>query len=114
MFAILMVIGLICLLPTLWIALSGFKVPSEMYAIPPMLLPSHINLSDIANVWNKVNVAKYFSNSLMLVIGCWAFDIVVNGLARYVLSRIKPMSSKLIETLVFWSMLLPGMSNKCH
>lgn len=110
MFAILILISLVCLLPTLWVGLSGFKDVSEMYAVPPTIIPKSFNVGKVADVWFKVNVLKYFTNSVMLIIGCWAFDIVVNGLAGYVLSRIKPVGSSVIETLVFWSMLLPGIS----
>ncbi len=110
MFAILLLISLVCLLPTLWVGLSGFKDVSEMYAVPPTIIPKSFNVGKVADVWFKVNVLKYFTNSVMLIIGCWAFDIVVNGLAGYVLSRIKPVGSSVIETLVFWSMLLPGIS----
>lgn len=110
MFLILFVISLVCLLPTIWVGLSGFKEVSEMYAVPPTLLPKSINFGKVGQVWQKVNVLKYFTNSVMLIIGCWAVDIVVNGLAGYVLSRIKPIGSRLIETLVFWSMMLPGIS----
>ena len=110
MFAIMFIISLICLLPTLWIALSGFKDVNEMYAIPPTFFPKTFNLGRIGTLWTKVNVFKYFTNSVMLIIGCWACDIIINGLAGYVLSRIKPIGSRLIETLVFWSMLLPGIS----
>ena len=81
-----------------------------MYSIPPTFLPSRIDFSAVVAVWNKINVLKYFSNSVMLIIGCWAVDIIINGLAGFVLSRIKPMGSKVIETLIFWSMLLPGIS----
>lgn len=110
MFAFMLLMSLMCLIPVIWIALSGFKSPSEMYAIPPTLLPSHIDLGMIKSLWEKVHFAKYFGNSLMLIIGCLVCDIIINGLAGYVLSRIKPMGSKIIETLVFWSMLLPGIS----
>ncbi len=110
MFLIMFVISLVCLLPTLWVAVSGFKDVSEMYAVPPTLLPKTFNLGRIGEVWSKVNVLKYFKSSVMLIIGCWTCDIVINGLAGYVLSRIKPIGSRLIETLVFWSMLLPGVS----
>lgn len=110
MFAILFLISLVCLLPTIWVGLSGFKDVSEMYAVPPTIIPKSFNVGKVADVWFKVNVLKYFTNSVMLIIGCWAFDIVVNGLAGYVLSRIKPVGSSVIETLVFWSMLLPGIS----
>lgn len=110
MFLILFIISLICLLPTLWVGVSGFKEVSEMYAIPPTFIPSSWDIGKVGEVWKKVNVAKYFINSVVLILGCWACDIVINGLAGYVLSRLKPVGSRVIETLVFWSMLLPGIS----
>ena len=110
MFFILLIISLVCLLPTLWIALSGFKNPSEMYSIPPTLFPSSIHISKLVDVWKKGNVVKYFGNSFILILGCLGCDIIINGLCGYVLSRIKPKGSKLIDTLIFWSMLLPGIS----
>lgn len=110
MFLILLFVSLICLVPVIWVALSGFKSVSELYAVPPTLLPESINLGKIAEVWETVSFFKYFVNSVNLILGCWAFDIIINGLAGYVLSRVKPMGSRVIEVLVFWSMLLPGIS----
>ena len=110
MFFILVLIALACLLPILWVALSGFKDINEMYSIPPTIIPKTFHPEIAVNVWKNVNIFSYFKNSVILIMGCWAFDIVVNGLAGYVMSRLKPMGSKLIETLVFWSMLLPGIS----
>lgn len=110
MFLLLFTISLICLLPTLWVGVSGFKEVSEMYAVPPTLIPKTFEIGKLGEVWKKVNIAKYFTNSIILILGCWSCDIVINGLAGYVLSRLKPVGSKMIETLVFWSMLLPGIS----
>ena len=39
-----------------------------------------------------------------------AFDIFLNGIAGYVLSRVKPKGSVVLETLIFWYMMLPGIS----
>lgn len=110
MFFIMLVISLICLIPTIWIAISGFKETSEMYAVPPTFLPKTFDLSMLGVVWDKVNVAKYFGNSVILIIGCVVCDITINGLTGYVLSRLKPMGSRILETAIFWSMLLPGIS----
>ena len=110
MFAFMFVISLICLLPTIWVGLSGFKDVSEMYSIPPTIIPKSFDIGRIATVWEKISIGKYFKNSVFLIIGCWTFDIALNGLAGYVLSRLKPLGSRIIETLVFWTLLLPGVS----
>lgn len=59
---------------------------------------------------NEVVLGKYFVSTFILIIGRLCCDILVNGLCGYALSRLKPMGSKIVETLVFWYMLLPGIS----
>lgn len=110
MFSILMIIGLACLLPVLWVAVSGFKDMQEMYAVPPTIIPKTFDIKRIATVWSKVHVFKYFKNSCILIIGCLVSDILINGFAGYVLSKLKPIGSRLLESLIFCSMLLPGIS----
>lgn len=103
-------ISLICILPVIWVLISGFKSPAEIYSIPPTLLPEHFEFSKLTDMLARANFLKYFYNSVMLIIGCLFCDIVINGLAGYVLSRIRPGGSHIVERLIFGSMLLGGMS----
>lgn len=109
-FLIMAVISMTALLPIVWVFLSGFKTTAEMYSIPPTLLPSRIEWSAVTNAWQKIKFASAYLNSGYLIIGSLAFDIMLNGMLGYALSRIKPSGSGVIDTLVFWSMLLPGIS----
>lgn len=110
MFIVLLVVSLVCLLPVVWMALSSFKTTQEMYANPPTLLPSSFDFSRIITIWNNASVGKYALNSLWIILGCLCFDIVLNGLAGYVLSRVRPIGSTLLNTVLFWTMMLPGIS----
>ena len=109
-YAFMFLMSIICLVPTIWVAVSGFKTMQEMNAVSQTFFPKHFDFSRIPKVINQVNVMKYLYNSIMLIIGCWACDITINGLAGYVLSRIKPIGSKFIDRAIFWTMLLPGIS----
>ncbi|MBQ2614909.1 MAG: carbohydrate ABC transporter permease [Clostridia bacterium] len=109
-FLLMLTVSLICLVPVIWVAVSGFKDVSEMYAIPPTFFPKHFDFGKLLDFWNRVNVFKYFKNSLILIVGCLSFDIIANGLAGYVLSRIKPVGARVIEKMIFASMLLSGVS----
>lgn len=110
MFAILFLVSVVCLLPVIWVALSGFKSTAEMYAVPPTFFPESIDLGKAVDLWKNIHIWKYFKNSIILILGCLAFNIIINGLAGYVLSKIRPAGSKLIERLIFTSMMLSGMS----
>ena len=81
-----------------------------MYSIPPTFLPEHFDMAKLTGMLKRTNFFRYFKNSVILIIGCLVCDITINGLAGYVLSRIKPKGSGMIERLIFCSMLLGGIS----
>ena len=110
MVALLLIMALICLVPVIWMVLSSFKTTQEMYASPPTLFPSSIDLGRVKEIWKTAQVGRYALNSLWIIIGCLVFDVVFNGLAGYVLSRVRPLGSTVLNTLLFWTMLLPGIS----
>ena len=109
-FLFMFLVSLFCLIPVIWVALSGFKTPQEMSAIPPTFFPKKIDLAMVGRLWSKFNFVKYISNSVIIIIGCWIMDIAINGLAGYVLSRVKPLGSSVLEAIIFWTMMLPGIS----
>jgi multiple sugar transport system permease protein len=110
MFGILTLLAMCCFLPVIWMLLSGFKDTAEMYSIPPTFLPKSLDMNKIAEIWKIIHFERYFFNTLYIIAGCWAFDVTLNGLAGYVLSKVRPIGSSLLETLIFWTMLLPGIS----
>lgn len=99
-----------CVLPFVWVLLSGFKSVEEMYAVNPTFIPKEFHFENLNIVLSKINVSRYFLNSLCLILGCVVCDILFNGMAGYVLSRLKPTGSKIIEKLIFATMLIPGIS----
>lgn len=48
-----------------------------------------------------------YINTLEMIAGALCFSVVFNGMAGYVISRLKPMGSKLIFTLMLWTLMLP-------
>ena len=106
--AILLVIALICLLPPLWLFITSFKSVKEIYSVPVTLFPKDFDIGKIARVWNKMNFFKYYTNSFLLCAGDILFDIVVSGLAGYVLSRLKPRGVRLVQLAIFYTMLVPS------
>lgn len=109
-FLFLAVLALICVLPIIWVFLSAFKTPAEMYKVPPTFFPKEVDFKNLGVVISKINFPKYFFNTLCIMVGAWVFDVTFNGMAGYVMSRIKPVGNAVLETVIFWSMLLPGIS----
>lgn len=109
MFAFLILMALACIVPVLWVSLSGFKTMEEMYSVPPTLFPSSFDFSMIPRVWKKVNFGNSFLWSAVLMAGSVVLDVSLNGLTGFVLSKIRPKGSALLDTVILWLMMMPSM-----
>lgn len=107
---ILLVVVAICILPIIWAALSGFKSVEEMHSVMPTFLPTRIDLSMLGEAWKRSGLSVNFMNSALIIAGCLVCDILFNGLAGYVLAKVRPAGTGVLNTLIFWTLLLPGIS----
>ena len=103
-----LVLSAICLLPLVWLLLSAFKDTKEFLQIPPTFMPKKFDLNKLFYVWEMHSLAIPFLNTVYLAAGDIAFTVVFNGLAGYVLSRLKPKGSRLVFMVILWTMLLPN------
>ena len=98
----------IVILPCLWLAVSGFKTAAEINASAnATFFPKEWDLGKLKVAWDTLRYQKFYINTFFLAIGCVISDLVVSGLAGYVLSRLKPKGYKFVLTMVFCLMILP-------
>lgn len=110
-FVILVLIAVVSVVPAIWTIFSGFKDSQEIYAefsFFPKDMSLNNMISRISESWNLLQFSKYFLNTIVLSIGDLAVSIIVCGFGGYALSKIKPRGTKLIFTLVVWTMMMPG------
>lgn len=110
-FCILIILAIICIVPPLWIMLSSVKDIKEFYATPPTIIPHTWNFKKVIDAWNKYSFVKYYINTGVLTLGCILSAVCINGLAGYVLSKLKPKGVTLIFALIMWSMMIPSQTS---
>ncbi len=109
--AILILMCMVTLLPTLWIFASSFKNAQEFNQIPPTIIPRSFEPQKVIELWEKLKFVKYLKNSAIIIIGDLVCTILFNGMAGYVFSKLKPAGHKIIYKMVFITMLLPTSMN---
>lgn len=107
-FAILCLVALIFLLPVLWVAISCFKDSEEFFMIPPTIIPNSFHPGKLVEVWKEWDFGRYYLNTLLVSCGDVCFAVFFNGLAGYVISRLRPKGSKLLFTIILWTMMMPS------
>ncbi len=98
----------VSVVPPLWIMLSSLKDTKEFFTIPPTLIPKSFHPEKLVTIWTKLKFARYTANSLTAVSGCVLCAIGFNGLTAYVLSILKPKGSKVVLSLILWSLMVPA------
>ena len=106
-FAVLTAVACLCFIPLVWIILSGFKDTQEFYMVPPTIIPKSFHISKFFDVWNKFSFIKPYINSIMLACGNIVSCLLFNGMAGYVLSRLKPKGYKFVYTVLLVLLMLP-------
>lgn len=106
-FAVMALLTAICLFPILWIFLSAFKDMKEFTSVPPTIIPKTFHPEKIVEVWKSMNFGKFYLNTLTVALGSLIVCILSNGLAGYVLSRLKPKGYSFFFRLIVWTMLMP-------
>lgn len=108
MFAILILVSVCMFVPALWIMVSGFKDLEEFFLVPPTIIPKSFHPEKLAEVWQKFDYVMYYRNTLTVALGSIVFGVILNGLAGYVLSRLKPKGSKAVFMMIMFIMMMPN------
>lgn len=111
LFAFLIGVCFISLLPTAWVLLTSFKDTQEIYS-SFTFFPEDLSWSNISrriiDSWKELELAGSILNTVFMSIGDLSMTIIVCGFGGYVLSKIKPIGTKIIFMLVVWTMMMPS------
>lgn len=107
----LTIIAVICIVPAVWTLLTSLKDTREIYqefGFFPKDMSWSNTLSRIVQSWKDMNLGRSMINTVIMSIGCLMFEVVIDGLGGYVLSRIKPKGTQLVLILILWTLMMPA------
>lgn len=110
-FVLLVLTALISIVPAIWTILTSFKETQEIYSafsFFPQNMSWDKMVSRVSESWDALQLGDSFINTIIMSLGSLTIHIVVCGFGGYVLSKLKPRGSKLLFTLVVWTMMMPS------
>jgi multiple sugar transport system permease protein len=94
--------------PLIWMLLGAMKSAPELAHNPPTLLPEHANTGAYVEAWNFMDLAKYFTNTVIVAAGAWLIQLAVQVPAAYALSKLRPVLGKWVLALMLATLMLPA------
>lgn len=106
-FLFLLFIAIVSMGPFLWVFLASFKTNREILSFS-IGFPSGIHFKNYATAFKIAPIPKYYVNSLIVTFFGVILNLIIVGLAAYVLSRFMFKGQKLIRTMFSFGLLVPS------
>jgi multiple sugar transport system permease protein len=99
-----LVIAVYCLLPYFWFALTSWKSPTELTAIPPKLIPS-FHWDFYRSALEERGLLRYIANSVIIAGSATCISMIIGSLAAYAVARFQlPWTNAYLLVLLAISM----------
>jgi multiple sugar transport system permease protein len=110
-FALLTVVtilfALVFLFPIYWMVTGAVKSPAEFALSTPTFVPESFHPGTYADAWNRMEIARYFTNTVFYALGGWLIQIIVDVAAAYALSKLRPLLGNVVLGMMLASLMLP-------
>jgi multiple sugar transport system permease protein len=106
---LLFLLFLVGLGPMLWLAKAAITPTQDTLRDPLALWPHGIDWANLSTAWSRVEISKYFLNTVILAAGSWFMQLLVATTAGYALSVLRPRYGKLITGVVLATLFVPSV-----
>lgn len=101
-------IGFIFVFPVYWMVRSSFITVGDLYANPPIIIPTRITLDNYFSALNTIDFWNQLKNSLTITVLWVVGSVVSSSMVAYAFSRIRFKFKNLWFTLILSTMMLPS------
>lgn len=107
-YALMIVLALIFMLPIFWMASTSLKLPREIFAWPPEWIPSTPQWGNYAEAFGKYPLGRYMLNSAFLVIANVIGGLISVPIIAYGFARFEFPFKNVLFLLMLSTMMVPG------
>ncbi len=106
---VMIVCCILFIFPFLWMALTSFKTPQEIFQWPPRMFPKEWSFSNYQEVLTAVPLLRMLLNSLFVAVAVTAGTLLFSSLAAYSFARLRFKGKDLLFSMYLGTMMVPLM-----
>jgi multiple sugar transport system permease protein len=77
------------LFPFFWMVSNALRSDREVFAVPPRLLPAHVQWHNFVEAWQYLPFGRFFLNSAFVASATTAIVLCVSSLSAYAFARLR-------------------------
>ncbi|GIP30245.1 sugar ABC transporter permease [Paenibacillus sp. J23TS9] len=104
----LILFSVLFLFPFVWLVFTSLKSSTEIFELPPRIIPEAFQWSNYKAALETVPFGRYMLNTVIICVVCIIGQLFASPLVAYSISRIPWAGSKVIFAIVLATMILPS------
>lgn len=105
---ILILVSILSIFPFIWLLSTSLKGAGEnIFAYPPSIIPKDFTFENYVGVWHRVNIMRYFINSMIVSGGTVLLNLILSSLAAYPLARMEFKGKKVLFFSILATIMIP-------
>ncbi|MER7172738.1 carbohydrate ABC transporter permease [Streptomyces mesophilus] len=93
--------------PLYWMASGALKSSRELADPSPTLFPGSFHPEAYTEAWTNTGLGKHFLNTLILALGAWLIQLIIDVAAAYALSKLRPVLGNIVLGMMLATLMLP-------
>jgi multiple sugar transport system permease protein len=106
--ALTLCLSTVFIFPLFWAVMSALKTPSEMYAFPPIVIPTHPRPYNFVEAFTSFPFALWYQNTLAVVILATLGTVTTSCIVAYGFARFDFRFKNAIFAVTLATMMLPA------
>ncbi|GAA2146954.1 carbohydrate ABC transporter permease [Glycomyces algeriensis] len=95
--------------PMLWLLKAAVTPTQDTLRTPMAFWPNGFDFANLAEAWTRVEIDKYFLNTVALAAGSWAVQLVVAATGGYALAVLRPRIGRYVSGAVLATLFVPSV-----
>lgn len=106
---ILTVMALVAIVPFLWMLSTALKTRADVFAYPPILVPSELHWENFAEVFTAFPFARYALNTAFVAVTVTFFQTLTSAMAAFAFAKLKFPGRDRLFLLYMGTLMVPGL-----
>ena len=105
---VLIAVSILSIFPFIWLLSTSLKGAGEnIFAYPPTIIPKDFTWANYVGVWHRVDLMRYFINSMIVAGGTVLLNLILSSLAAYPLARMELKGKKITFFAILATIMVP-------
>jgi multiple sugar transport system permease protein len=108
----LLALGVLWLLPIVWVVVTSLKMSADIVRVPPEWIPGPATLAHYHEVLlgssRTARIGRAFANSLVIAMGTTAVVLLTSAMSAYALARLRFPGRTAVFTVFVGSLMIPN------